>query len=88
VGAEITTACGRTAYRRWRLGLELGGALWAVRTGQRVEGFKSARRMARFLPGSAPHMAIALGAALLGARAYARIAGAGQAVRRLTGGRA
>ena len=85
--AEITAACGQAAYRRWRLGFELGGALRAVQASQRVEGFKSARRMARFLPWSAPHVAGALGAALLGPQAYARLAGAGRALRRLREGR-
>jgi glycosyltransferase involved in cell wall biosynthesis len=85
--SEITVTCGRAAYRRWRLGLELGGALRAVQAGQCVEGFKSARRMARLLPWSAPYVAGALSAALLGLPAYARLAGAARALRRLRKGR-
>jgi glycosyltransferase involved in cell wall biosynthesis len=85
--AEITAACGPAAYRWWRLGLELCGALLAAEAGQRAEALKSARRMARSLPWSAPHVAGALSAAVFGRRVYARLAGAGRALGRLTGGR-
>lgn len=80
--SEITVTCGRAAYRRWRLGLELGGAVRAAQAGQRAEGFKSARRMARFLPWSAPYLAGALSLALLGPVAYARLAAVARAFRR------
>lgn len=39
--AEITARCERRAYRRWRLHLELGGALRAAQTQQRKEGRRS-----------------------------------------------
>jgi glycosyltransferase involved in cell wall biosynthesis len=71
---EITARCGRAAYRRWRLGLELWSALWAFGSGQRAEGWKATGRMAGWLPWSLPHLAGALVAALLGPRAYRRLA--------------
>lgn len=70
----ITAACGRRAYRRWQLRL----VLWAERCrveraveqggGERVSASRSAGRLLRLLPGSAPHMAEALARALLGSR--------------------
>lgn len=70
----ITTSCGRMAYRRWRLrqilyvercraeGAAVAGA------GQRIAAMRSAGRLLRFLPGSAPHVVEALGVAILGSR--------------------
>lgn len=70
----ITAACGRRAYRRWQLGL----VLWAeqcrvaraVERGgrERVSAARSAGRLLRLFPGSAPHVAEALGLAILGSR--------------------
>jgi glycosyltransferase involved in cell wall biosynthesis len=72
--AAVTAACGRRAYRRWRLRL----VLWAERCrveraverggGERVAAVRSAGRLLRLFPGSAPHIAEALGHALLGSR--------------------
>jgi glycosyltransferase involved in cell wall biosynthesis len=70
----ITAACGRRAYRRWQLRL----VLWAeqcrvaraVERGgrERVSAARSAGRLLRLFPGSAPHVAEALGLAILGSR--------------------
>ena len=70
----ITAACGRRAYRRWQLHL----VLWAeqcrvaraVERGgrERVAAARSAGRLLRLFPGSAPHVAEALGLAILGSR--------------------
>jgi len=70
----ITAACGRRAYRRWRL----RRVLWAERcrveraeeqgVGERVTAARSAGRLLRLLPGSAPQVAEALGLAILGSR--------------------
>jgi len=70
----ITAACGRRAYRRWQLRL----VLWAeqcrvaraVERGgrERVSAASSAGRLLRLFPGSAPHVAKALGLAILGPR--------------------
>jgi glycosyltransferase involved in cell wall biosynthesis len=73
-GDAITAACGRRAYRRWQLRL----VLWAERChversaerggGERLPAARSAGRLLRLLPGSAPHVAGALGVAILGSR--------------------
>ena len=70
----VTAACGRWAYRRWRLQL----VLWAERCrveraveqgeGEAVAAARSAGRLLRLLPESAPHVATALGQAMLGSR--------------------
>jgi len=70
----ITAACGRKAYRRWRLRT----LLWVERCrleraaeqgrGERVSAARSAGRLLRLLPGSAPHVVEALGLAILGSR--------------------
>lgn len=70
----VTAACGRWAYRRWRLRL----VLWAERCrveraveqggGEAVAAARSAGRLLRLLPESAPHIATALGQAMLGSR--------------------
>ena len=70
----ITAACGRRAYRRWQLWL----VLWTERCrveraaerggGERVAAARSAGRLLRLFPESAPHMAEALGLAVLGSR--------------------
>jgi glycosyltransferase involved in cell wall biosynthesis len=70
----ITAACGRRAYRRWQLWL----VLWTERCrveraaerggGERVAAARSAGRLLRLFPESAPHMAEALGMAVLGSR--------------------
>jgi len=70
----ITAACGRRAYRRWQLRL----VLWAERCrveraveqggGERVSAARSAGRLVRLLPGSAPHVAEAFAVAILGSR--------------------
>lgn len=72
--AVVTASCGRRAYRRWRLRL----VLWAERRrservielggGERVAAMRSAGRLLRLFPGSAPHVAEALGRAMLGSR--------------------
>jgi glycosyltransferase involved in cell wall biosynthesis len=73
----VTAACGRRAYRRWQLRL----VLWAERCrveraagkggGVRVAAARSAGRLLRLFPGSAPHVAAALALALLGSRRLA-----------------
>jgi glycosyltransferase involved in cell wall biosynthesis len=70
----ITATCGRRAFRRWQLRL----VLWAERCrveraaerggGERVLAARSAGRLLRLFPGSAPHVAEALGLAILGPR--------------------
>jgi len=70
----ITAACGSRAYRRWHLRL----VLWAERCrvartverggGARVAWARSAGRLLSLFPGSAPHVAEALGLAILGPR--------------------
>jgi glycosyltransferase involved in cell wall biosynthesis len=70
----ITVACGSRAYRRWQLRL----VLWAEQCrvnratergeGERVTAARSAGRLLRLFPGSAPHLAEALGRAILGSR--------------------
>ena len=70
----ITAACGRRVYRRWQLRL----ALWTERChmeraaerggGERVAAARSAGRLLRLFPGSAPHVAQALALTLLGPR--------------------
>lgn len=72
--AAVTASCGRPAYRRWRLRL----VLWAERCraervielggAERVAAVRSAGRLLRLLPDSAPHVADALGRAMLGSR--------------------
>jgi glycosyltransferase involved in cell wall biosynthesis len=72
--SAITAACGRKAYHRWRLRT----LLWVERcrleraaeqgSGERVSALRSARRLLRLLPGSAPHVVEALGLAILGSR--------------------
>jgi glycosyltransferase involved in cell wall biosynthesis len=72
--AAVTASCGRRAYRRWRLRL----VLWAERcraermvelgVGERLAAIRTAGRLLRLLPGSAPHVAEAIGRALLGSR--------------------
>ena len=70
----ITAACGSRAYRRWHLRL----VLWAERCrvartverggGRRIAAARSAGRLLSLFPGSAPHVAEALGQAILGPR--------------------
>jgi glycosyltransferase involved in cell wall biosynthesis len=70
----ITATCGHRAYRRWQLRL----VLWAERchlersaergAGERLSAARSAGRLLRLFPGSAPHVAEALGVAVLGSR--------------------
>jgi hypothetical protein len=72
----VTAACGRWAYRRWRLRL----VEWAERCrveraverggGEAVAAVRSAGRLLRLLPESAPHVATALGRAMLGSRRF------------------
>lgn len=72
--AVITASCGRAAYRRWRLRQILyvewcraeGAA--AAGIGERVAAMRSAGRLLRFLPLSAPQLAEALGLVILGPR--------------------
>lgn len=70
----ITAACGRRAYRRWQLRLVLWAEQCRVaraveRGGRvRVSAARSAGRLLRLFPGSAPHVAEALGLAILGPR--------------------
>ena len=70
----VTAACGRRAYRRWELWLVLNAERCRVERaaeqggGERLPAARSAGRLLRLLPWSAPHVAEALGRALLGSR--------------------
>jgi glycosyltransferase involved in cell wall biosynthesis len=79
-GAELSASCGRVAYWRWRAvhvtNAELCRAMRAAEAGQRVEGARSAWRMARLLPWSAARAARALALTLLGYPAYRRLVSA------------
>ena len=77
--ATLTRACGRPAYRRWRL--EMSESVERARERQRAragrarprrDALRRAARLARFLPESAPALARALAAALLGPGAWTR----------------
>jgi glycosyltransferase involved in cell wall biosynthesis len=79
-GPVLRASCGRLAYRRWRAWLitnaELCRAMRAAEAGQRSEGARSAWRMARLLPWSAPRAGRALALTLLGLPTYRRIVSA------------
>jgi glycosyltransferase involved in cell wall biosynthesis len=74
--AAITRSCGRVAYWTWRAGLvtnaELGRAIQAAESRERLEGLRSIGRMARCLPWSTPGVARGLAVTLLGATTYRR----------------
>jgi glycosyltransferase involved in cell wall biosynthesis len=70
----VTAACGHKAYRRWQLWLVSNAERCRVERaaeqggGERLPAVRSAGRLLRLLPWSAPHVAEALGRALLGSR--------------------
>ncbi len=70
----ITAACGRRAYRRWHLLLVLRVEQCRIERavarggGEGVAAARSAGRLLRLFPESAPHVAEALGRATLGSR--------------------
>jgi glycosyltransferase involved in cell wall biosynthesis len=79
-GQVIRASCGPVAYRRWRAWLitnaELCRAMRAAEAGRRLEGARSAWRMARLLPWSAPRAARALALTILGLHTYRRLVAA------------
>jgi hypothetical protein len=82
--STLTRACGRSAYRRWRLemieAVELARERERARTGKgrpRRDALRRAARLSRFLPESAPRLVRALAAAVLGPPAWRRTKGAG-----------
>ncbi|HXJ79409.1 MAG TPA: glycosyltransferase family 2 protein [Candidatus Methylomirabilis sp.] len=76
----VRASCGRLAYRRWRAELltkaELCRAMRAAEAGQRGEGARSAWRMARLFPWSAPRAARAVAVTVLGLPTYRRLVAA------------
>jgi glycosyltransferase involved in cell wall biosynthesis len=78
--AVVRASCGRIACRRWRAELatnaELCRAMRAAEAGQRGEGARSAWRMARWLPWSAPRVARAVAVTVFGLPIYRRLVAA------------
>jgi glycosyltransferase involved in cell wall biosynthesis len=83
--AAIVATCGRLAYLRWRTSLvaiaEIARALRGVEDGRPMEAVRSAARLARHLPWSAPGIARVAVMAAFGLRAYGRLARLGSALR-------